>query len=96
MNKHEIIKANYGRSMNKMRMKIFFRVRDLGWIKTSNRTGWLTPDEISKATTAANDWFINNSHSPVHKAVADMTHKELRQAVTVLDKLIANHYKKLA
>lgn len=95
MNKHEIIKANYGRAINKMRQKIHFQVRTLGWLKTDNR-GPLTPAEWAKAGAIASDWFLNNEHSPVRKSIDIMTHKELRMAVTVLDRLIANHYKKVS
>lgn len=95
MNKHEMIKAKYGMAINKMRAKIRFQVRTLGWLQTDNK-GPLTRQEWDKAEQVANDWFMNNSHSPVKKHIGEMTHSELRKAVTVLDRLIANHYKKLS
>lgn len=93
--KHEIIKANYGRAMNKMRARIRFIVRDLGWLRTANR-GPLTPNEWAKAERLASEWFMESEHSPVHKALADMTHKELRLAITVMERLLRNHFKKVS
>lgn len=95
MNKHEMIKAKYGQAMNNMRNYIIFKARDLGWIQTESR-GRLSPAEWTKATNAINKWFMENSHSPVRKHLSEMTHKELRIAVTVMDKLVLNQYKKVS
>jgi hypothetical protein len=95
MTKHEIIKANYGKAMNKMRQKIRFLVRDLGWLHTDSR-GPLSPTEWTRAGTVANQWFMENSHSPVRKPVENMTHKELRTACTVLERLKLNYYKQVS
>lgn len=94
MNKHEVIKANYARAMNRMRSKLHFLVRDLGWIQTQSR-GTLSVEEWAKAGSVANSWFLQSPHSPVRKRMEDMTHRELRIACTVLEKLKVNHFKQI-
>ena len=93
--KHEIIKANYGHAMYKMKWRIRFIARDLGWATARNITE-AKKEWHELAEKRASEWFMESSHSPVKKQLEEMTHKELQQALTVMERLLQYHYKKVS